>query len=90
MGDDGLSWERNPAKHHADAKKLAPAFSIKSLKAKESTMDKYTDAFVQIMRELGGRKDGIELKTVSVLTQTLLRRINTEMLMLETPSGPTG
>ncbi|RYO84481.1 hypothetical protein DL762_005654 [Monosporascus cannonballus] len=63
LGDDGLSWERNPAKHHADAKKLAPAFSMKSMKAKESTMHKYTDAFVQRMKNFGGREDGIELKT---------------------------
>ncbi|KAI1246918.1 hypothetical protein MGN70_010803 [Eutypa lata] len=70
MGDDGLSWERNPVKHRVDAKKLAPAFSAKSMKAKEPTMHKYIDAFVQRMRELGDRKDGIELKTVSIAAVT--------------------
>ncbi|KAI0899974.1 cytochrome P450 [Annulohypoxylon nitens] len=63
LGDNGLSWEMDPVKHHADAKKVAPAFSIKALKAKESTMHKYTDAFVQRMREIGGKEEGIELKT---------------------------
>ncbi|KAI0469974.1 cytochrome P450 [Xylariaceae sp. FL0804] len=63
LGDHGLSWEMNPVKHHAEAKKLAPAFSLKSLKAKEPTMQKYTDEFIQKMNEIGGREDGIELKT---------------------------
>ncbi|KAI1846314.1 hypothetical protein JX266_007519 [Neoarthrinium moseri] len=63
LGDDGISWERNPAKLHADAKRLAPAFSAKSLRAKEPTMHMYTDAFVRSMKDLGGREEGIELKT---------------------------
>lgn len=67
IGDDGLSWERNPVKHRVDAKKLAPAFSAKSMKAKEPTMHKYIDAFVQKMREIGDREDGIDLKTVSII-----------------------
>ncbi|KAF2994233.1 hypothetical protein E8E14_002850 [Neopestalotiopsis sp. 37M] len=45
LGDHGLSWEMDPERHHAKAKKLAPAFSTKALKAKEATMHKYTDAF---------------------------------------------
>lgn len=66
LGDDGLSWERNPEKHRTKAKKVAPAFSTKSLKAKEATMHKYTDAFVRRMKELGSREEGVELKTVSI------------------------
>lgn len=66
LGDNGLSWEQNPAKHHTEAKKLAPAFSVKALKAKEPTMHRYIDDFVEKMKELGGREAGIELKTVSV------------------------
>jgi cytochrome P450 len=65
LGDHGLSWEMDPERHHAKAKKLAPAFSTKALKAKEATMHKYTDAFVQRMKELGSRKEGIELRKVS-------------------------
>ncbi|KAI6083474.1 cytochrome P450 [Hypoxylon rubiginosum] len=63
LGDNGLSWEQNPAKHHTEAKKLAPAFSVKALKAKEPTMHRYIDDFVEKMKELGGREAGIELKT---------------------------
>ncbi|KAK7750409.1 hypothetical protein SLS62_007708 [Diatrype stigma] len=63
MGDDGLSWEQNPVKHHGDAKKVAPAFSMKAIKAKESTMNKYIEAFIQRMRELGNREEGIDIKT---------------------------
>ncbi|KAK7917480.1 cytochrome P450 [Apiospora marii] len=62
MGDDGITWEQNPVKHHADAKKLAPAFSPKSLKAKEPLLHKYTDAFVERVKQFGGSEDGIELK----------------------------
>lgn len=90
MGDDGLSWERNPVKHRVDAKKLAPAFSAKSMKAKEPTMHKYIDAFVQRMRELGDRKDGIELKTVSIAAVTCGYEYDSRMLTRKTSSGLTG
>jgi cytochrome P450 len=68
LGDDGISWERNPVKHHLDAKKLAPAFSPKSIRAKEPTMHKYIDAFIQRMKDSGDINDGIELKKVMTLT----------------------
>ncbi|KAK8078964.1 hypothetical protein PG994_002771, partial [Apiospora phragmitis] len=62
MGDDGINWEQSPEKHHAEAKRLAPAFSPKSLKAKEPLLHKYTDAFVERVKQFGGLEDGIELK----------------------------
>ncbi|KAK8023760.1 cytochrome P450 [Apiospora rasikravindrae] len=65
LGDDGITWERSPEKHHADAKRLAPAFSPKALRAKEPILHKYTDAFVEKMKQVGGREDGIELKTTT-------------------------
>ncbi|ETS85798.1 hypothetical protein PFICI_03823 [Pestalotiopsis fici W106-1] len=63
LGDSGLSWEKNPEKHREKAKKVAPAFSVKALRAKEPTMNKYTDAFVERMKDLGSRDEGIDLKT---------------------------
>jgi cytochrome P450 len=63
--DQGLTWERDPAKHRHAAKKVAPAFSAKSIKAKEPTMHKYIDMFVASMKKLGGQENGIELMTVS-------------------------
>ncbi|KAK8070609.1 hypothetical protein PG997_010812 [Apiospora hydei] len=62
LGDDGITWEQNPEKHHADAKKLTPAFSPKALRAKEPILQKYTDAFVERMKQLRSREEGIELK----------------------------
>lgn len=64
-GDQGLTWEKDPVKHRAVAKKVAPAFSPKALRSKEPTMHKYIDLFVQKMREVGEQKGGIELKKVS-------------------------
>ena len=87
LGDDGLSWERNPVKHHADAKKLAPAFSIKSLRAKESTMHKYTDAFVEKMRELGDKKEGIELKMVRALVHKKSQDMDTKSNLVDRLGG---
>ncbi|KAI0970592.1 cytochrome P450 [Xylaria arbuscula] len=63
LGDNGLSWEMDPIKHHTDAKKVASAFSTRSIKAKEPTIHKYIDAFIERMRDIGERGDGIELKT---------------------------
>ncbi|KAI1297998.1 isotrichodermin C-15 hydroxylase [Xylaria venustula] len=63
LGDNGLSWEMDPMKHYTDAKKVAPAFSARSIKAKELTIHKYIDAFIERMRDIGERRDGIELKT---------------------------
>lgn len=64
QGEDGLNWERDPVKHRQTSKKLAPAFSVKSMKAKEPTLHKYIDYFVEKMRQLGGGEDGVELRTV--------------------------
>ena len=87
LGDDGLSWERNPVKHHADAKRLEPAFSIKSLRAKESTMHKYTDAFVEKMRELGDKKEGIELKMVRALVHKKSQDMDTKSNLVDRLGG---
>ncbi|KAK8068348.1 hypothetical protein PG996_007460 [Apiospora saccharicola] len=63
--DDGITWEQSPEKHHADAKKLVPAFSPKALRAKEPLLHKYTDAFVEKMKEIGTREEGIDLKATT-------------------------
>ncbi|KAK4107900.1 cytochrome P450 [Canariomyces notabilis] len=62
-GDKGLTWETDPAKHRDVAKRIAPAFSVKSIRSKEPTMHKYIDLFVWKMREVGGQQGGIELRT---------------------------
>lgn len=66
QGDNGIKWERDPVKHRQISKRLAPAFSIKSIKAKEATLHRYINYFVEKMRELGGTEDGIELHSVSL------------------------
>lgn len=63
-GFDGVTWERNPELHRERLKKLSPAFSTKSLSAKEPTMHKYIDLFVESMREVGCVDEGIELRKV--------------------------
>lgn len=64
FGDDGITWEKDPAKHRKMAKDLSPSFSVKSLKALEPTMHKYIDTFVRKMKVIGSAEAGIELKTV--------------------------
>ena len=62
--DGGISWERDPEKHRQVAKKLHPAFSARSMKAQEATVQEYIDLFVNRMSEYGGGENGIELKLV--------------------------
>ncbi|KAK4216870.1 cytochrome P450 [Rhypophila decipiens] len=59
-GDGGISGETSPARHREIAKKLAPAFSNRSLKTKEAVIHQYLDLFVRRLAEHGG-DDGVEL-----------------------------
>ncbi|KAK8038622.1 hypothetical protein PG993_007033, partial [Apiospora rasikravindrae] len=49
--DDGLLWERDPEKHRRIAKKMSPAFSGNSLRAKEPTMHKHIDLMMRRLEE---------------------------------------
>ena len=62
--DEGISWERDPLKHREVAKKLRPAFSARSIKAMEPTLQKHIDRFINQMRKYGGGKKGLELLMV--------------------------
>jgi hypothetical protein len=65
--NQGIAWERDPAKHRQIAKRLSPAFSMKSLKSKELSIHKYIDLFMQRMREVGNRDVAVDLKMVSLV-----------------------
>lgn len=65
MGDKGFIWESDPAKRREVAKKLLPAFSTKAIKAKEPTVHKYVDLFVNKIKELGCKGDGVEINEVN-------------------------
>ncbi|TGJ81696.1 hypothetical protein E0Z10_g7076 [Xylaria hypoxylon] len=54
-GDNGISGEPNPVRHREVAKKLAPAFSNKNLKAKETTIQKHLNLFIEKMELLEGK-----------------------------------
>lgn len=60
-GDGGISGETNPVKHREIAKKLAPAFSTRNFKAKEATVHRHLDLFIQRMKEFGAG-EGAELR----------------------------
>ena len=45
------------------AKQLSPAFSGRALNAKEPTLHKYVDLFVERMKALGGEAQGVSLPT---------------------------
>ncbi|KID85142.1 benzoate 4-monooxygenase cytochrome P450 [Metarhizium guizhouense ARSEF 977] len=59
----GLVWEWDPIRHRQVSKQMAPAFSGRALRAKEPTIHKYVDLFVQRMRSLATSAEGISLKT---------------------------
>ncbi|KAK8133493.1 hypothetical protein PG984_005505 [Apiospora sp. TS-2023a] len=61
-GDGGISGETDPVRHREIAKKLAPAFSTRNLKAKEETILKYIDLFIDRMKEVGTQGKGAEMQ----------------------------
>ncbi|KEY72631.1 hypothetical protein S7711_06265, partial [Stachybotrys chartarum IBT 7711] len=46
-GDGGISGETNPIRHREIAKKLAPAFSTRNLRAKEPSIHRHIDLFIE-------------------------------------------
>lgn len=63
-GFNGITWETVPELHRPRVKQVTPAFTTNAIRAKEPTMHKYIDLFVQSMYELGAREEGIELRSV--------------------------
>ncbi|KAK8118405.1 uncharacterized protein PG998_003031 [Apiospora kogelbergensis] len=61
-GDGGITGETNPIRHREIAKKLAPAFSTRNLKAKEATILKRVDRFLNQMKEIGAQGKGADLQ----------------------------
>jgi hypothetical protein len=59
----GLIWEWDPVRHRQVAKKLSPAFSGRALRAKEPTLYKYIDQFVERMKDFGSADQGVSLPT---------------------------
>ncbi|RWA06309.1 hypothetical protein EKO27_g8804 [Xylaria grammica] len=54
-GDNGISGEPNPVRHREVAKRLAPAFSNKNLIAKETTIQRHMNQFIEKMIHLQGK-----------------------------------
>ncbi|KAG8156893.1 hypothetical protein KVR01_013306 [Diaporthe batatas] len=57
----GIIWEEDPVKHHQVARKLYPAFSPRSIRILEPLMHKHMDYFIQRMKEIGTREQGLNL-----------------------------
>ena len=57
----GLIWEENPVKHRLVAKKVAPAFSNRSLRSMEPLIHTYMDFFILKMSEIGAASEGVGL-----------------------------
>ena len=62
-GDEhgGILFERDPARHRRVAKQLAPAFSSRSTRAKEPTLHKHVELFVERMRSIGSAPGGVDV-----------------------------
>jgi hypothetical protein len=63
-GDGGFIWEQDPVKRREVAKKILPAFSTKAIRAKEPIVHQYIDFFVEKMKSIGGRSEGVDMNTV--------------------------
>lgn len=61
-GDGGISGETDPVRHREIAKELAPAFSTRNFKAKETAVHHHIDLFVQRMKDLETGEKGAELR----------------------------
>ncbi|KAI0115673.1 cytochrome P450 [Nemania sp. FL0031] len=57
----GLIWERDPLRHRELARKLAPAFSVKTMRTMQATINEHLDYFVARMKELGESPTGVGL-----------------------------
>jgi cytochrome P450 len=68
LPDDGISFERDPAKHRLLAKKLAGAWTAKSMKTMEPTMHSHIDSFIRKLKEEGDSAEGIDLQVVSAVS----------------------
>ena len=49
-------------RHREIAKKLAPAFSMRNLKAKEATIMRHLNLFIERLKEVDMQGDGAELQ----------------------------
>lgn len=72
-GEDGINWERDPVRHRQTRKNLSPAFSVKSLEAKEPTLHKHIDYFLERMGEFGNQENGVDLLQVCMPLPSPLR-----------------
>ncbi|PHH88581.1 hypothetical protein CDD83_7349 [Cordyceps sp. RAO-2017] len=59
----GIIWEWDPVRHRQVSKQLSSAFSGRALRAKEPTLHKYIDLFVERARALGWGPSGLSLPT---------------------------
>ncbi|KAI0179684.1 cytochrome P450 [Hypoxylon sp. FL1284] len=57
----GIAFERDPVRHRKVSKQLSPAFSSRSITAKEVAMHRHIDLFIERMKTLGSAEDGVDL-----------------------------
>lgn len=57
----GLVVERDPERHRVIAKRVSPAFSSRSIAAKEPTLHRYMDLFISQMELLGESPEGVDM-----------------------------
>lgn len=57
----GMVWEEDPVRHREVAKRMAPAFSMRSIRAMEPVANAYIEEFISQMKRLGAKKEGVEL-----------------------------
>ncbi|POS72543.1 isotrichodermin C-15 hydroxylase, partial [Diaporthe helianthi] len=71
----GIIWEWDPVRHRQVSKQLSPAFSGRALKAKEPTIHKYVDLFVERMHTYSSGMNGQGVSLPTWINWILERRI---------------
>lgn len=57
----GIVWEEDPMKHREVARKVSPAFGARSIRKFEPLMHKHMDHFIERMKQLDDREEGVNL-----------------------------
>lgn len=57
----GIAWENDPVRHHQVARKLAPAFSSRAIRAMEPLVHHCMKFFLERMKEIGDTLEGVSL-----------------------------
>lgn len=60
----GIAAEKDPEKHRAIRKAIAPVFSANAVREVDKTLHAITDEFINKLEQLGGKEGGVDISEV--------------------------